>query len=328
MPTHRRLHGFVSMLVACLVIALALAMTAAASSSGRSGKAPQTITVLTDNVRAPYFVAYGKAHHIKVKVEIGTDVTILTQLRLALKAGSGIPDVVWGNAPPTAVPFELSQFAGPLDKYIPPATQKRFVKGANDACMVSGHLYCIRNDLSQDVLWVNTSLFKQFGYKIPNTWQDFTKVGLALAKDHPGYSLGGFSELVGVMDEYWGAFQCPFNQLVGPNTVRINMHAAGCQRMYSTLDPLFAARVLDPKTTVLGSDAAALGSSGKLLMQIGPAWWGDFVLKPFYKVPLASGRRLFRLPGAPRPESRQRRTAAGVSTWSTRSRLSLGRQRR
>ncbi|MES4907724.1 MULTISPECIES: hypothetical protein [unclassified Streptomyces] len=43
----------------------------------------------------------------------------------------------------------------------------QFAEGANDVCTVSGTVYCLRNDLSQAVLWYNAPLLKKFGYRVP-----------------------------------------------------------------------------------------------------------------------------------------------------------------
>src|SRR5262249_39262977 len=73
-------------LIACAIAALATASSLSAARSVARGS--PTLTVLTDQVRAPYFQAYGKAHNLNIKVEVATPNAILTQLRLALKAGT------------------------------------------------------------------------------------------------------------------------------------------------------------------------------------------------------------------------------------------------
>jgi multiple sugar transport system substrate-binding protein len=89
----------------------------------------------------------------------------------------------------------------------------------------------------------------------------------------------------GIMDSYFGAFQCPFNQVINAKKVRINMHAVGCKNMYSTLDPLLNAGVLGGKLGVFDTGTAALVAQDKFLMMLGPSWWGDHILEPFYNAP-------------------------------------------
>jgi hypothetical protein len=55
-------------------------------------------------------------------------------------------------------------FAAPLTKgLIPGSTLADFAAGANDVCTVIGIVYCLRNDLSQAVLWYDAPLMKKFG---------------------------------------------------------------------------------------------------------------------------------------------------------------------
>jgi len=274
-------HASVIALLGLVVVALG-----AGSASGAKQGGNPTITVLVDSLRAPLFTQYAKTHpNLKIKVNVATQPQILPDIRLALKAHSGVPDVIWGSASPWALAAELQIYGGSLEKYIPRSVQAKFVPGSNANCMVNGVLKCIRNDISPGVVWVNTTLMKQFGYTNPTTWQQFEQIGLDVAKNHPGYTFGGLAQWVEVMDEYWAAFRCPFNQLVNFNTVRIDLSAPGCQHMYAVLDPLIKAGVLDPKMTQLGQDAASFAHSGKLLMQYGALWWGDFILNAFYHVP-------------------------------------------
>jgi len=77
-----------------------------------------------------------------------------------------------------------------LDKYAPAGFWDD-MKDGNQWCKGSdGGWYCVKNDLAQDVLWVNTKLMKEFGYTVPKTMDDFAKIGADIAKNHPGYSVG------------------------------------------------------------------------------------------------------------------------------------------
>ena len=66
-----------------------------------------------------------------------------------------------------------------------------FTKGALDPCTVNGKVYCLRNDLAQNVLWFNKTLMDQFGYTVPDDvggLPDAQREGGA--RDHPGYIIG------------------------------------------------------------------------------------------------------------------------------------------
>ncbi|HZQ80696.1 MAG TPA: extracellular solute-binding protein [Gaiellaceae bacterium] len=267
--------------IACLVVT---GVAVAAAAGAVATKSAPTLNVLVDQTRATEIQAYLARHpglNVKVNV-ITTDP--LTEIRLALKAKSNIPDVLFDSGPTTYAGNEFQIYAGDLSKYIPPKVVKQFVPTSNTSCYLGGKLLCLRNDLAQDVLWVNTKLFQQFGYKVPQTWQQFEAVGLKLAQQHPGYSIGATQGWNAFMDMYYGGFQCPFNQVLNAKTIRINMHAVGCQHLYSTLDPLLKAGVLGGSVGFFDT-AAQLGAADKFLMMIGPSWWGDHILEPFYNAP-------------------------------------------
>jgi ABC-type glycerol-3-phosphate transport system substrate-binding protein len=280
------IHNMSSFVRRASATAVCLLLVAGAGTASAAPSTKTVITVLIDSPRGPFFQQYQKTHpNLDIKIDVTSQTQILPDVRLAIAAHSGVPDVIWGSASSAALAGELQVYGGSLEQYVPPSVQAKFVPGSNQNCIVNGVLLCIRNDISQSVIWVNTKLMKQFGYTEPTTWQQFEQIGLQVAKQHPGYGFGGFAQYYEVMDMYYSAFKCPFSQLLSLNTVRIDMSAPGCEHMYSTLDPLFKAGVLNVNMTLSGPDAAQFGQSGKLLMQYGPSWWGDYTLKTFYHVP-------------------------------------------
>ena len=40
-------------------------------------------------------------------------------------------------------------------------------------CTVNGSVYCLRNDLAQNVLWYNKTLMDKWGYQVPATWEQY-----------------------------------------------------------------------------------------------------------------------------------------------------------
>ena len=101
-----------------------------------------------------------------------------TKVSLFNRTRKGWPDVVFStqnNETSWAVP---AGFTAPLNKgLIPQSTLAGWATGANDPCTVDGTLYCLRNDLAQTVLWYNASLMKQWGYKVPATWEEYQALG-------------------------------------------------------------------------------------------------------------------------------------------------------
>lgn len=271
--------------------ALALAMltvsavstTAAASNSGAtrarpSSTARQTLTVMLDSTRLPSVALYEKAHpNIKVNAIVydgNASGDLQGKLELWNRAGSGWPDVVYDevNSDASFMADKEINFALPLNGLIPNSVIQKFSPGSQSPCLVGGKRYCIRDSLAQDVTWYNAKLFKEFGYRVPTTWQQYQALGKKLAAQHPGYVIGSLGAGQGT---YLMANKCPMNELVGPNTVKIDVTAPQCTQMARLLDPLIANK------TVSTTSALAAGFSktykNKVLMLEAASWFGQYV---------------------------------------------------
>jgi len=147
-------------------------------TEAQSSSAP--ITVWVDSTRLAAAQAFQKANPaVKIKIvsydgNANGSNTFKTKMSLFDKAGSGWPDVVfttdnnsasWGSADGTGS-------LAPLDAgLVPQATLDGFAKGAMDVCTINDAVYCLRNDLAQNVLWYNKKLMDEFGYTVPtNAW--------------------------------------------------------------------------------------------------------------------------------------------------------------
>src|SRR5579884_3725685 len=160
-----------------------------------------TLTVWVDSTRLAAAQLYQKQHP-GVKMDIVTydgDANgsnyLQTKVSLFNRTGSGWPDVVFSsqnNETTWAVP---AGFAAPLDKgLISQSTLSGFATGANAPCTVNNTVYCLRNDLSQTVLWYNAALMKQWGYTVPTTWEQYEQLGQKVAAQHPGYLVGSVGD--------------------------------------------------------------------------------------------------------------------------------------
>lgn len=248
------------------------------------------ITVWVDSTRLPAAQAYQKAHpDVKLKiVTYSGDATgaadLQTKIELYDKAGSGWPDVVfseqendatWSASGATAWTAPLSQ------GLVPQATLDGFATGALGVCTYGGKVYCLRNDLAQDVLWYNAKLMKQFGYTVPTTWQQYEALGAKVARQHPGYIIGGAGDS-SAADIYMAASQCPAQQVSG-NTITVNTASPNCTRMASLLDAGIAGKWL--ATLAVSSSDYLKKYAGKTLMMPGPSWYGQYVFADAFKVP-------------------------------------------
>jgi ABC-type glycerol-3-phosphate transport system substrate-binding protein len=272
--------------VAMVVAACGGGQGSASSSSMKDGfhQAPQSsgkLTVWVDSSRMPAAQAYQKAHP-GVKLDIVTydgDAnganTLQTKVDLFNRTGSGWPDVVF-SAENNETSWAVSAgFTAPLNKgLIPSSVLSGFATGALNPCTVNGKVYCLRNDLSQVVLWYNAALMKRWGYQVPTTWPQYEQLGLKVAKQHPGYIVGNAGDTF-TPEIYMWASQCQANDITGLRAVTVNVNSANCKRMASLLDTLIKAGSMS-KLSVF-STAFNKTMAGKVLMLPGPAWFGGAV---------------------------------------------------
>ncbi len=250
-----------------------------------------TITVWIDSTRADAAKAYQTAHP-NVKLNIVTydgnangSNTFKTKVQLFDRAGSGWPDVVfttddnsasWGSQAP-------SNFTAPLNKgLIDQSTLNGFAKGSLDPCTVDGTVYCLRNDLAQDVLWYNKTLMDQFGYTVPTTWEQYEQLADKVATEHPGYIVGTAGDAWTPEMYMWGA-QCPANQVTGATSITVKATDPNCVKAATMLDNLIKNKTMST-LPIFGPDFVKSQGS-KVLMLPGPSWYGGSVFQGTIKTP-------------------------------------------
>lgn len=174
--------------------------TTSTNSKDGFNQVPQksgTLTVWVDSTRLAAAKLYQKQNP-DVKLNIVTydgDANgsnyLQTKVQLFNRTGKGWPDVVFSSQNNEVTWAADANFAAPLNKGLVPAgTLGKFAEGANDVCTVGGTVYCLRNDLSQAVLWYNAPLMNKFGYTVPTTWEEYQQLGEKVAAEHPGYLVG------------------------------------------------------------------------------------------------------------------------------------------
>jgi ABC-type glycerol-3-phosphate transport system substrate-binding protein len=280
--------------------ALVAACATACTSSGKSGgtvadgftQAPQTggtLTVWVDSTRLPAAQLYQKENP-SVKMSIVTydgDANgsnyLQTKVNLFNRTGSGWPDVVFSAENNEATWAVQDGFAAPLDKgLIPQSTLAGWATNANEPCESGGTLYCLRNDLSQTVLWYNATLMKQWGYSIPATWPQYEQLGQEVGAQHPGYLVGSAGDTFAPEVFMW-ASKCGANQITGPKAVTVDTTSPDCTRMASVLDALLANKTMS-KSSVFSTDFDK-NDAGKILLLPGPAWYGGALFQSTFKTP-------------------------------------------
>ncbi|MBO0913333.1 ABC transporter substrate-binding protein [Streptomyces laculatispora] len=273
---------------AALSVCGALLLTACGSGSGGSGGDSDELLVWVDNTRTAAAKEYAKAHpdqRIRV-VTIPPDAGYVpTKISLANRTKRGWPDVVFlANPSETAtLAAEPFDYAAPLDAAVPKKTLDGFAPGALDTCTFDGKTYCLRNDIAPAILWYDSELMKKYGYQVPTTWEEYQKVGLKAAAQHPGTIVGSVAGKYGA-GLYFGSSGCPTRDTLSLTKVRIDTGDDTCTRVADVLQPLTEKKAV---TNVVPTEPAfaKLGADDKILMLPGPAWFGDFMFEPSFKVP-------------------------------------------
>jgi ABC-type glycerol-3-phosphate transport system substrate-binding protein len=248
-----------------------------------------TLTVWVDSARLPAAKLYQQKHP-SVKMNLVTydgDANgsnyLRTKVSLFNRTHKGWPDVVFSSQNNETSWAVQDGFTAPLNKgLIPKATLDGWAKGANDPCTVNGTLYCVRNDLSQTVLWYNASLMKQWNYQVPKTWEEYQALGQKVATEHPGYLVGSAGDTWTPEVFMWGS-KCGANQITGPKVVKVDTTGPNCTRMASLLDTLIKNKTMS-LSSVLSSDFDK-NEANKVLMLPGPSWFGGAVFESGFKTP-------------------------------------------
>ncbi|MGW7238335.1 ABC transporter substrate-binding protein [Streptomyces sp. NPDC054804] len=247
------------------------------------------LTVWVDATRLAAAKLYQKLHP-DVKLDIVTydgDANgsnyLQTKVQLFNRTGKGWPDVVFSSQNNEVTWAVDANFAAPLNKgLVPVGTLGKFAKGANDVCTVNGTVYCLRNDLSQAVLWYNAPLMKKFGYSAPTTWEGYQKLGEKVAAEHPGYLVGDAGDSF-TPEIYLWAGKCGANHITGAKSVSVNTTSADCTKMARLMDVLIKKKSM----SISGVFSTDFGKNkaDKVLMMPGPSWYGGALFQGTFKTP-------------------------------------------
>ncbi|MEO8263406.1 MAG: extracellular solute-binding protein, partial [Pseudolysinimonas sp.] len=180
----------------------------------QDAKAP--ITIWVDADRAKIAEAF-KADNPDLTVNIetydgnsgGTN-SFQTKIALADAAGEGWPDVVWSGQVNDASWAAKEQngvqaFAAPLNLGVTEdGWLDGYTAGALDPVTVDGNVYGARDNLAPVVFWYNKALFDEYGYDVPETWEDYQALSDKLAAEHPGVVLGSIGDpFTAVLTDMW-----------------------------------------------------------------------------------------------------------------------------
>ncbi|WP_425839075.1 ABC transporter substrate-binding protein [Microbacterium sp. PA5] len=240
------------------------------------------ITVWVDSSREPIAKAFQDANpDITVNVETydgnsgGSD-SFKTKIALFDQSGSGWPDVVFSTQQNDTSWASVSNnggqpFAAVLNKgLLSEDFLNGFTTGALGPMTVDGNVYGVRNDLAPVVYWYNDALMKEFGYDIPETWEDYQALSDKVAAEHPGYILGSVGDsFQGPYIYYWGG-EAPVFQVDG-DTFSSNFSDPKSEKVTALLDHMIANKTL-VNDSVFGAEFVQKYGD-KVLGMPGPAWY-------------------------------------------------------
>jgi ABC-type glycerol-3-phosphate transport system substrate-binding protein len=272
-------------------VATAVALLFSGCSPAADPNAKPAITIWVDATREGPATAYADAvqDDVDVTVEVRDTNNLVADIALANQAGSGWPDLVFGGQPNAIAQLRdpANGFAQPLDELL----SADFIDGfgaANGVCEYDGQTFCLKNDLAQTVLWYDVQTFQELGLTPPTTFDEFGETATTLA------AAGYVSGALGANALYSGFFEssgCTFTDLdATSNTIVVNPDADECQRVVDLLEPLVANGALDTRSPFDAGFVAEVAQQGKVAMQIGPSWFGDFVYAPADSWAVPEGR--------------------------------------
>lgn len=265
-----------------------IAILAGSLLAGCGSHRSSAIVVLVDSTRLAGVQKYEKQHpDVDIRINTLADRgQIPEKILLDNRAADGTwPDVVFAE-PPIVSRTADAQHHFPLDltPYVPRSVLKNYAPGALKACTINGKLYCLPNDLAQEVLWYNAPLMKKFGYTVPRTWEQYKRLGLRVAKEHPGYIVGSFADSDAAHMYFWPS-DCPIADIVGRDTVRIDLSDPTCTRVAHLVDPLVKAGSLTTLSPVDVGFVKKYGSTDHILMMPEASWYAEYQFKTTYHTP-------------------------------------------
>jgi ABC-type glycerol-3-phosphate transport system substrate-binding protein len=258
------------------------------SSGGAAADGANSLLIYVDPVREPACNQFKESRpDVDVTCEVVGQEEVLPKVALANQTKSGWPDVTFNPSNNVGI-FQdpLNGYALKLDDYVDPAIIESY-GGSGDWCKIDGSYYCLKNDLAQTVLWYDAVTFEELGLTVPTTMNDFAATALKLKGT--GFVAGAIGDQ-GFYAGYLWPSGCPVSQVIDTDTVRINPDAAECKKVYALVQPLIDAGVLDTRGSFDAGFIEDVARKGKVAMQIGPSWWGQFVIRPADSWGIAEGR--------------------------------------
>ncbi|MCR9195939.1 MAG: extracellular solute-binding protein, partial [Hyphomonas sp.] len=247
-----------------------------------------TLTVWGDTLRVQSYAAYAEANpDVSLDIVTVAPEETVTRLQLALRTGTGIPDLIFiSDAPNSAMlASRQSDYLMRLEGRIDQAILDDFYPNANAPCIVNEELVCLRNDLAHNHIWYDSVKMGELGLSLPETWEEFEALSKTLAEADANYFVGSAVDPYGLYGMLMAAGCDMATPVAGQeDTILVNMQADACMRAITMIDRMNANGTLIDSGPFDPGFVERAGEGG-LVAYVGPTWFGEFILRGTYQIP-------------------------------------------
>lgn len=240
------------------------------------------LLVWGDPVREPIYQAFADAKGIEVEMVSVSNQELIAKLQLALRSGEGIPDAIFMADVNFAAQLSTRRvnYLMELSDKVDASLVEGFYPTSLAPCeKANGSLICLRNDVAHFMLWYNAPLMKELGLNVPTTWEEFEAVAASAAGNNSGIVSGAAAQHIPLMN-FLMSHGCnvAIPMADDPETLKINATAPQCVEAAQMVDRMLENGSLS-RTGVFDPEFIELAKSDKLLMILGPTWFGEYIIK-------------------------------------------------
>jgi multiple sugar transport system substrate-binding protein len=257
----------------------ALTLGFAALVGGQAQDAPVTLVYWTHGAGRPTGAELYMKSHPNVKIEIVNQVpgSINEKVRLARRAGSGIPDVIFGTAAETPE-FVRKGFAADITPYVPKDILKNFAPRTLQPLTIGGKLYGMPNDTGSTGIWYNQKILNELNMKLPTSFDGLLAFSKELKEKHPGYYINTTFLYSQYGPNIFAAVGERWLHRVNDKTYDVKINTARSKELMGKLVSIVKDGAGYPQNP-FAPGATKLVSEGKMALVLLPTWYGPYVLQ-------------------------------------------------
>jgi multiple sugar transport system substrate-binding protein len=246
---------------------------------GQAQNAPITLVYWTHGAGRPAGAELYMKANPNVKIEIVNQVpgTINEKVRLARRAGSGVPDVIFGTAAETPE-FVRKGYAADITPYVPKSILSNFAPRTIQPLTIGGKLYGMPNDTGSTGLWYNVKLLGELKMTLPTSIEGLVAFSKELKAKHPGYYINTTFLYAQYGPNIFAATGERWLRRINDKAYSIKINTARSKEVMENLVSIVrdgAGYAQNPFTP----GATKLVSEGKMVLILLPTWYGPYVLQ-------------------------------------------------